>query len=160
MTPVGRITGLFGVRGELKCDATNAARALFKPGATFEFECGAQRGSLRLRSVREHRRRLLIALEGVATATAAKAFVGAMLYAPKETIPLAAGEFLDEDLIGCTVVTKNGERCGAVERIEHYPASDILVVNGKMIPMVSAIVLDVDTANRTIKIDPPDGLLD
>jgi 16S rRNA processing protein RimM len=139
---------------------TNAARPLFQPHAEFSYERGEQRGLLRLRSVREHGGRLLIALDGIDSATAAEAFVGATLLAPKDAIPLASGEFLDEDLVGCTVVAKDGSNCGRVDRIEHYPASDMLVAAGKLIPMVSSIVLEVDTANRIIRIDPPAGLLD
>lgn len=157
---VGRLAGVFGLRGELKCDATSAARSLFMPGAAFQYERGDKCDSLQLRSVREHRGRLLLGLEGVEDTTAAEAFVGATLYAPKESIPLSGGEYLDENLVGCSVVTKKGTRCGLVERVEHYPASDMLVVANKMIPMVSAIVLEVDTANKIIKIDPPAGLLD
>jgi 16S rRNA processing protein RimM len=157
---VGKIVGVFGVRGELKCDATNAARSLFEAGAEFRYERADRRGLLRLRSVREHQRRLLLGLEAVDDATAAQAFVGATLYAPKAAIPLATGEYLDEDLIGCNVRTKDGQRCGRVERVEHYPASDMLVVAGKMIPMVSSIVLEVDVNNKLIEIDPPDGLLE
>jgi 16S rRNA processing protein RimM len=157
---VGRIVGLFGVRGELKCYATNAARSLFKSGAEFRFEHGDVRGSVRLCSVREHQGRFLVTIEGIVNATAAEALVGATLLAKKAAIPLASGEYLDEDLRGCNVVTKDGKLCGTVERVEHYPASDMLVVGGKMIPMVSAIVLAIDTSIKVVTIDPPPGLLD
>ncbi|MBV8489893.1 MAG: hypothetical protein JO199_05120 [Candidatus Eremiobacteraeota bacterium] len=33
---VGRIAGAFGVRGELKCDPSNAGRTLFAAGATLQ----------------------------------------------------------------------------------------------------------------------------
>jgi 16S rRNA processing protein RimM len=157
---VGRIAGVFGVRGELKCDATRAALPLFKPGAGFRYEKDKRSGSIAVRSVREHQKRLLISLEGVDDATAAEGLVGATLFAPKSAIPLDPDEYLDEDLVGCDVVGSSGKRYGIVDRVEHYPSSDMLVVNGKMIPMVSAIVREVDIAHRHIVIDPPAGLLD
>ena len=115
---------------------------------------------MRLRSVRPHKDRLLIAFEGVEDADAARAYAGAVLYAPRERLPLQEGEFFDADLVGCVVAGVTGEVFGDVERVEHYPSSDMLVVNGRLVPMVSAIVRSVDTAARRIVIDPPAGLLD
>ncbi|HEY1882692.1 MAG TPA: ribosome maturation factor RimM [Candidatus Cybelea sp.] len=155
---VGRIAGLFGVRGELKCDPTSAGRTVFVPGAVLRCERGDSSSSIRLSAVRAHQRRLLVRIEGVGDATAAHAYVGAVLYAPRESADLAAGEYLDADLIGCPVVSASGTPYGTVERVEHYPASDMLVVDGHFVPMVAAIVLQVDLAAKRIVIDPPEGL--
>lgn len=83
-----------------------------------------------------------------------------MLYAARDSLAVNPGEYLDADLIGCAVENRDGTHYGAVERVEHYPASDMLVVGGKMIPMVSAIVIAVEPDLRRIVIDPPAGLLD
>lgn len=115
---------------------------------------------VRLRTVRPHKGRLLVTVEGIDDATAAERMSGAVLYAPRERIPLSDGEFFDQDLVGCTVVGTGGEAYGEVERVEHYPASDMLVVGGRLVPMVAAIVLEIDTAARRVVIDPPAGLLD
>jgi 16S rRNA processing protein RimM len=110
--------------------------------------------------VRSHGKRLLIRLDGVDEPDAAAAFAGATLWAPRQDVELAAGEFLDADLVACEVVGVDGVTYGSVERVEHYPASDMLVVNGHFVPMVSAIVRDIDLNARRIVIDPPQGLLD
>ncbi len=73
---------------------------------------------------------------------------------------LQAGEYFDDDLIGCAVYGTNGTAYGSVERVEHYPSSDMLVIEGRMVPMVGAIVSTIDLADRRIVIDPPEGLLD
>lgn len=112
-----------------------------------------------MRTVRAHKGRLLITFDGVDSA-AAERLVGAVLYAPRERIPLADGEFFDEDLVGCAVVDTAGETYGQVERVEHYPASDMLVVRGHLVPMVAAIVHSIDVTARRIVIDPPGGLFD
>lgn len=115
---------------------------------------------MRLRSVRAHKGRLLVTFEGVNDAGAAQQFAGAVLYASREDIPLGEGEFFDADLVGCAVVSAGGRAYGDVERVEHYPASDMLVVRGHLVPMVAAIVRSIDTAERRIVIDPPEGLFD
>lgn len=146
--------------GELKCDPSNAGRIVFSAGAELRCDVDGVSRVVRLRSVRAHKGRLLVTLEGVGDATAAQRYAGAVLFASRERIPLGEGEFFDEDLVGCSVVSVDGVACGDVERVEHYPASDMLVVRGRLVPMVAAIVRDVDTAARRIVIDPPAGLLD
>jgi 16S rRNA processing protein RimM len=124
--------------------------------------CESRNGSstVRISGVRPHKGRLLIRLEGVDDADAAEAYAGATLYAPREQLEVNEGEYLDVDLVGCSVAGIDGKEYGAVEAVEHYPASDMLVVHGRMIPMVRAIVRDIDMKARRILIDPPAGLLD
>lgn len=157
---VGRIAGVFGVRGELKCDPSSAGRTLISPGAELRCACGADSRTIRVSDVRPHKERLLLRIDGVNDADAAAAYAGAVLYAPRERIPLANGEFLDDDLVGCSVESAEGTGYGVVERVEHYPSSDMLVVGDRMVPMVRAIVTEIDLPRRRIVIDPPAGLMD
>jgi 16S rRNA processing protein RimM len=157
---VGRIAGAFGVAGELKCDPTSAGRSVFEPGAELRCARGTHSEAVRITGVRPHRERLLIRLAGVEDLDAAKAYAGALLFAPRERIELQAEEYLADDLVGCSVAGVDGSHYGTVERVEHYPASDMLVVGGRMIPMVRAIVSEIDLTHRRIVVDPPLGLLD
>ena len=110
--------------------------------------------------MRPHSGRLLVRFEGVDDAVAAAAFTGAVLYAPRISLDVAPDEYLDADLIGCAVHGGDGAHYGEVERVEHYPSSDMLVVGGKLIPMVRAIVTSIDPERKRIVIDPPEGLMD
>lgn len=101
----------------------------------------------------------MLSLDGATDRTSAERFVGAELYASKSAIPLDQGEYLDADLIGCIVVGVSGAAYGSVERVEHLPASDMLVVGARMVPMVAAIVREIDVTRKRIVIDPPEGLL-
>jgi 16S rRNA processing protein RimM len=162
--PIGRIAGLFGIRGELKCDPTRSGRALFEAGATLrcvleEPQDGGGR-QIRIASVREHKGRLLVVLEGVTDATSAQRYLGATFYAPKEALDVEPGEYLDVDLAGCMLFAGDGTRLGLVERVEHYPSSDMLVVNGHLVPMVRAFIRSIDIKKREIVVhDLPEGLL-
>jgi 16S rRNA processing protein RimM len=157
---VGRIAGAFGIDGELKCDPTSAGRTVFSPGSLLRCVLRGESRGIRITAVRGHQNRLLIRIEGVDDAGAAQAYSGAILYAPRAAIALAEGEYLEDDLVGCAVQGSDGAAYGNVERVEHYPASDMLVVNGRMVPMVAAIVLEIDLHRRRIVIDPPSGLMD
>ena len=158
--PIGSIAGLFGVRGELKCDPTSSGRALFQPGAALTCSIAGVIENVRIAEVREHKGRLLIALEGVTDATAAERYVGATFSAPREALDVETGEYLDVDLVGCSVESGDGRAYGTVARVEHYPASDMLIVNGRMLPMVKAFVHSIDLGNKRIIVDVPPGLLD
>lgn len=144
----------------MKCDATPAGRDLFVAGGVLECVRNGEASRVRLASVRPHGRRLLIRFDDVSDADAAGAYAGALLQAPRDRLSVAAGEFLDADLIGCDVAGADGRYYGAVSAVEHYPASDMLIVNGTMVPMVSAIVTQIDIAARRIVIDPPLGLFE
>jgi 16S rRNA processing protein RimM len=157
---VGRIAGVFGIRGEVKCDPTSAGRIVFALGATLRCEREEESSEIRLASIRPHKGRLLVRIEGVDGAQSARAYSGAVLYALRRDVRLNAGEYLDADLVGCLVRGVDGAEYGAVERVEHYPASDMLVVAGHLVPMVGAIVREIDMARRSIVIDPPAGLCD
>ena len=62
--------------------------------------------TIRLTNVRPHKGRLLIRIEGVEDADAAESFVGAVLTRSRDQIPLREGEYLDNDLVGCSVQAK------------------------------------------------------
>ena len=127
-----------------------------------QLRCETREGTttIRIASVRPHKDRLLIRIEGVEDANAAQAYAGSTLYADREKLDVGEGEYLDVDLIGCAVVGVDGKAYGKVGAVEHYPASDMLVVDGRMVPMVHAIVKNIDVKARRIVVDPPLGLLD
>lgn len=161
--PVGRLVGLFGIRGELKCDPSGAGRTLFLRGASFAYAMAdGTRRDVSIKTVREHKGRYVVALDGVESADAAGAYVGGTFYAPRERVEreLEDGEYLDVDLIGCALVAPDGAMLGSVEDVRHYPSSDMLIVDGKMVPMVKAFVREIDPSNRRIVVDLPPGLLD
>ena len=83
----------------------------------------------------------------------------ATLYAARERIELEAGEFLDRDLAGCVLVDPEGATLGTVQRVEHYPGSDMLIVGGHMVPMVAAFIRSIDVENKRIVAELPEGLL-
>ncbi len=102
----------------------------------------------------------MIALDEAPDATSAEKYVGATFFAPREALDVSEGEYLDVDLVGCNVVNEAGKQYGTVSGVEHYPASDMLIVGKHMLPMVGAFIKTVDTAKKTIVVDVPPGLLD
>ncbi len=159
--PVGRIAGVFGIHGELKCDPSSAGRTLFSRGQTFRVERkDGTSAEETIGAVREHKNRLLVRFNGVDSANAAEAYAGAMLYADAQRIVLEPGEYLDRDLTGCELRAPDGTLLGTVSRVEHYPSSDMLVVGGKLVPMIKEFIKKIDISAKRIDADLPLGLLD
>ena len=117
---------------------------------------------MRVRSLRRHQGRPLIAFDGVEDASAAQAFAGATLMIGRAGVELAAGEYFDDDLVGCTLVDARGVALGEVVGVEHYPAQDVLLVGDSraMVPLVGAFVKAVDVGAKRIAVDLPPGLID
>ena len=95
----------------------------------------------------------------------AKELVGVEFAVPEsERVPLPADHYYDWELEGCTVKV-GAENIGTVKSVLKTGGTEILVVAGesgkeRLIPLAESIVLEVDAAQKTIVVDPPEGLLD
>ncbi len=159
---VGRLTGTFGVRGELKLQPTPVGEDAFASGRRYAFVArDGSRGELACASVRRHHDRLVIAFDGYETPEASAVLVGAVLSAEREAIALAPGEFFDADLIGLRLIDASGTELARVTGVEHYPAQDCLIVapGARLVPLVKAFVGRIDLAAGTIETTLPPGLL-
>ncbi len=76
---------------------------------------------------------------------------------------LPADSYFIHDLIGMKVCLLDGREIGTVADVVETGGGQALLEVGKedpiLIPFVSGICVEVDEAGRTIKIDPPEGLL-
>lgn len=96
---------------------------------------------------------------------AAKQLVGFQFAVPEaERVLLPDNHYYDWELEGCTV--KVGDKSiGQVNSVLRTGGAEILVVgdengNERLIPLVDSIVVGIDTVEKSIVIDPPEGLLD
>jgi 16S rRNA processing protein RimM len=151
------------LRGELKIDPSRIGDDALAVGLALEatLRDGTVRG-LRVRALRRHKGRPLVTFEGIEDATAAEAFVGAMLQLDRAEVELAADEYFDDDLVGCALVDEVGTILGDVVAVEHFPAQDVLVVGPQraLVPLVRAFVRAIDLPARRIVVALPPGLLD
>jgi len=109
--------------------------------------------------------RVVLKVAGYDDVDTAKELVGFEFAVPEhERVPLPADHYYDWELEGCTVKV-GAESIGTVNSVLKTGGAEILVVaddRGKerLIPLADSIVVKVDTAGKTIVIDPPEGLLD
>ena len=102
--------------------------------------------------------------EGVGTRTAAEGLRGALYIPADQKRELEEREYWADDLVGLKVKLVGGGEVGIAKEVLPGTAHDLLVVDTargeRLIPMVEAIVVDVDLDQRAIVVDPPEGLLE
>jgi 16S rRNA processing protein RimM len=162
---VGRIARTHGNRGEVIVNLdTDFPGSRFQPGAELLARHGDQVEPVKLTTVRFQGDRPVIGIAGVDSMTAAEALAGFELCVPVEQLePLPAGTFYRHDLVGCRVETRRGEAVGVVADVTDASGSSVLVVTGSageiLVPLASAICVEIDVGGKRIVIDPPEGLL-
>ena len=119
---------------------------------------------LRLRTVRIHKDKLLVAFEDYPDRTAAEKLSGIGLWIQRDQVNLPESVAIKAELPGCEVVTGDGTLVGRVEDVWELPANDVLqVMNGEkevLVPLVPEFVTDIDLERSIITIDAIEGLLD
>lgn len=108
--------------------------------------------------------RLVVQVEGCGTPEEAETLRGAeVVVDPQVFKPAPEGSFYPHELIAMDVVHRASGLTGRVERVIDTAGADLLAVRmgdrEVLIPFADAICR-VDRKNRTIVIDPPEGLLD
>jgi 16S rRNA processing protein RimM len=166
MALVGRIARAHGIRGQVIVNPeTDFPEERFQPGAELWIERGGRIETRTVASVRFHRGRPVIGLNGVETMNDADALAGLELRVPVERLTaLPSDTFYRHDLIGCRVDTHDGRTVGVVRDVEGTVTGSRLVVDGAdgevLIPLVAVICTVVDPAAKRIVIDPPEGLIE
>jgi 16S rRNA processing protein RimM len=164
MAVVGRIARAHGIRGQVILDSdTDFPDERFHPGAEVFIERNGLVEALTITSVRFHRDRPIIGVDGIATMSEAETLAG--LRVPLDRLAqLPRDTFYRHDLVGCSVVDRDGARIGIVSGVEGTLGRSRLVVDGPrgeiLIPLAAEICTAVDVAAKRIVVDAPDGLLD
>ena len=163
---VGRVARAHGNKGQVIVNLdTDFPDERFAEGNVLVVEHAGEQVERRIVSVRFHQGRPVIGLDGIASIDEAEALAGAELKVPvADLAPLPPRTFYRHDLVGCEVVTRDGQAIGPVTDIEGTLERSLLVVAAKggevMIPMIDGIIVSLETEARRIIVDPPDGLLD
>ena len=149
---VGRIVGVHGLKGEVKVELHTDFPERFAPGAVMYL--GEELTPVTLTSVRPHKGRLLVGLEGVEGRPAAEELRGEWLYIPEEEAKeLEEGVYWIHDLLGLTVQTEEGRPLGVIKDVLVTGANDVYVVEVQegvnqgrdlLIPAIADVVQEVD----------------
>ncbi len=131
-------------------------------------ELGGARRLLTVERAALHGRFWLIKFSGIGTREEAAVLRGAwILIGADERVPLPAGSYYYDQLIGLKVYNRAGECLGEVEDIVPGAAHDLYRIRRAppdtrsfLLPAVKAFVLEIDLAAGRITAEPPAGLVD
>lgn len=155
---VGRISGLFGVRGWVKVFSFTEPRENILKYAPWRLRQGEETIELALAEGRVHGKGLVARIDGVEDRDAAARYVGADIWVDRDQFGRASeGEYYWVDLEGMQVETVDGQVLGTVANVLATGANDVLVVAGerrRLLPfLVDDVVKRVDSDARTIVVD-------
>lgn len=152
---IGQIVGAFGIKGQVKVKPLTDFLERFEPGRRLRLNGDW----VTLDDVAEHKGSLIVTLAGVEDRTRAEALQWAYLEAVGDEPPeLEEDEYMTQDLIGLKAVDPLGQPLGTVLDVKRYPAHDILIVDGTMVPAVAEFVESVDLESGTIVLKPIPGM--
>jgi len=123
--------------------------------------------SFEITEIRPAKEVVVARLKGVTTREAAEALNGTELFVDRDKLSANEDEdeFLQADLIGCSVVTADGVVLGTVTAVENYGAGDLLDIetpDGRsvLMPFTKAFAPRIDIGARRIEAEPPLGLFE
>ena len=155
--------GLFlrphGVHGELKLLPLTDDISRFKQlsSAYIEAAEGCYRSCTVLSARVTGDNSVIVALDGTNTMDEAERFRNKYLCVDREhAVKLPEGAYFVKDIIGCRVVSSDGEELGKVEDVYETNANDVYVVRGERkfaVPALKKLLKTVDVANGLIVFD-------
>jgi len=155
---VGRIAGIYGVKGWLKIVSYTRPPEnvfMYRPWLIKQDDTWQETGLL---EGKVHGKGLIAALEGITDRDIARGLVGTDIGIYRAQLPeLPPGEYYWDDLRDMQVSNRQGKVLGRLKEILETGANDVLVVEGEgrhLIPMIwDMYVMGVDHTRGIIEVD-------
>jgi len=165
---IGKIAGVHGVKGTVKVYSYAESFSVFDSLDLIQVQ--APEGRIEPYAIewaKPHSRTILLALVGINNREQAASLIGSKLLIEKQHLPeLDQGEYYWFDIIGLSVFAIDDRFLGCVTSIIPTGSNDVYVVQNKtcsknqeiLIPALESVVLQIDTQNRIMRVDLPEGL--
>jgi 16S rRNA processing protein RimM len=165
---VGKLVNTHGIRGEVRIvSRTDFPEERYKKGNRLYLFMPNQSEPVEVvvASRRVHKSFDLLTFEGYHNVNEVEKFKEAIVKVPEDQLgDLEEGEYYFHEIIGCKVLLQeNMEEIGTVKEVLTPGANDVWVVKankGKdiLIPYIDSVVKKVDVKEKTIIIEPLEGL--
>lgn len=154
---LGRIVGVFGVKGWVKVESFTEPRANIFSYVDWLLVAGSE-SVMKLDQGKVQGQGLVAKLHGVEDRDQAVALVGAEIRVQRNQLPpTRVGEYYWVDLEGLDAFTVDGARLGQVSHLFATGANDVLVIQGErqhLVPYVpDQYVMEVDLVAKRIVVD-------
>lgn len=153
----GEVVSTHGIQGEIKILPWADAPDFLLQFKTFYLNDVPYR----VTAARVHKTCVLAKLSGVDTPEAASLLRGKTVSVDREGIRLPEGTVFIADLIGCRVLTEEGDEIGTIRDVLTMPSSDVYVIRGEkdyMIPAVKEFVREINVTERLVRVHLIEGM--
>lgn len=153
----GEVVSTHGIQGEIKILPWADAPDFLLQFKTFYLNDVPYR----VTAARVHKACVLAKLSGVDTPEAASLLRGKTVSVDREGIRLPEGTVFIADLIGCRVLTEEGDEIGTIRDVLTMPSSDVYVIRGEknyMIPAVKEFVREINVTERLVRVHLIEGM--
>jgi 16S rRNA processing protein RimM len=166
---VGKIVNTHGIRGELKIvPQTDFPEERFAKGSQLLFidPENYTRLPVTVESSRYHKNMYIIHFKGFTNINEVEKYKGWLLKVEEKFLSdLDEDEFYHHEIVGCTVITDEGQELGTITEILSPGANDVWVVKPKsgkelLLPYIDDVVLNVDVEQKKVTVHILEGLLD
>jgi 16S rRNA processing protein RimM len=161
---VGIITAPFGVRGEVRVEITTEfPRRFARLSAIY---LGAEKKKVALEGAHQRGRGgVALKLAGYGTPEQADELRGVHLYIPRsEAMPLPAGHYYLDQIIGLEVRLVGGAVLGRVTEVLPTRSNDVYIVDAGrhgeiLVPAIHDVIKEINVAAGYLLVEPMPGLL-
>ena len=163
---VGKIVNTHALQGEVKVVSNSDFKEdRFKKGSTLVIDFNGEHVEVVVATHRVHKGADLLKFKHLNSINDVEKYKGcALLVSTDDLEELEENEFYYFEIIGCEVVTTDGEKIGEISEILETGANDVWVVKRQgqkdaLIPYIEDVVKDVDIDAKTVTIQVLEGLL-
>ena len=154
---VGRIAGLFGVRGWVKVYSHTRPRDAILNYSPWRIVVGGVEQVLPLAEGRVQGKGVIARLEGISDRDQAAILIGGEVVVERSQLPTpGTNEYYWAELEGARVIDQRGVELGKVSHLFETGAHDVMVVRGdieRLIPFGGSVIKRVDLANGEIRVE-------
>lgn len=161
---IGVIANTHGIKGELKIKPlTDSIEERFVKGKEVLVRFQNKDVMMKIKTMRENKGLLYILFEGFTNINEVEQYKGSYIVIATEDVhELEEDETYHFQLIGCKVVTTEGETLGMISEVIETGANDIIRIKtneqDRLIPFVKNFVIDVNIKDRLVVVNLIEGL--
>ena len=164
-TQIAFVSGVHGVHGSLKLTPMTDFPEYYLECQSFAIECDHELKDFQIESIRWHQSKWLTKFAEIESRNHAEEFKGSRIFLDdSELKPLEENEIFYHQLIGCEVITLEGQCIGQIDGIIETGANDVYIVKKDekelLIPATQEVVRSKNIEERKIHIQPLPGLLE
>lgn len=163
---IGKIVGWFGLKGFVKVDVMNKSHtSLTNASKVMVGSVSGTHERYAIEEVVSRKKNILVKFKGIDDRTSAEKLKGKFVFLQERLLQqLSKGRWYVHDVLGCTVISTEGETLGTVNEVYQQSAYDLWEIGNEkrsfLVPVVKEFVKEVDIRQKRITVKLIEGLIE